>query len=107
MARFRINTALTRMQLVTGADPAHPRYERVDYPAGSVVEPTNAEFSAFQDVLERVEDSTPLTEVGAAAPQADPNAPYDPDAVAAAPVAPTPPAVEESASAESATSRRR
>ena len=84
MARFRIKTVFTRMQQREGSDPKQPTYDRLVYPAGSVIEPTNAEYAAFKDVMERVDDSTPLTELGAPRPQAAPNAPYDPDAAAAA-----------------------
>lgn len=83
MARYRITTAFTRLKQREGSDPAHPQYDRQEFPAGSVIEPTNAEFQAFRNVLERVDDSTPLTELDPTAPQADPQAPYDPEAAAA------------------------
>ena len=82
MAKYRMQTAHTRWKPVEGGAP-----ERLDYPPGSVLEPTNAEYQAFHDVLEPVEDATPLTLPPAADPRTDPQAPYVPP-----PEAPAPPA---------------
>lgn len=104
MAKFRITTVFTRLQAIAGGTP-----ERQDYPAGSIIEPTNAEYNAFKDVLERVDDTTPVTTLGTPSAPHDPSAPYDPDAGAAPSLAPAeiPPEIEVPREAEIPTTRRR
>jgi hypothetical protein len=78
MAHYRLKTELTRWKQVEGQPP-----EKLTYPVGSIIEPTQREFAAFGDTMERVEDSVELTpEPSRTAPEAD--APYDPEAAAAA-----------------------
>jgi hypothetical protein len=103
MAKFRLTATLTRLQVVEG------RAERLDYPVGSVIEPTNAEYTAFKDVMERVDDATPLTALGPQSPSADPQAPYDPEApaVASPSAAPVPPAAPPPATEAETTSTAR